>query len=1141
VTFTASGGQNGYNWGGSGSGTASTDTVSFPNVGTYTVTVSSPAGGNYTASNTATATITVTAASQTVAISPASQSIVAGGSISFTASGGQNGYNWGSSASGTGTTQAVTFPNVGTYSVTVVSPAGGNYSASNTATATITVTAGAQTVAISPTSQTINAGGSVAFTASGGQNGYHWGGSGSGTGSTDSVTFPNVGTYTVSVSSPAGGSYSASNTATATVTVNPLSQTITVSPVAPSITAGQSITFTASGSNTSYTWGGSASGSGPSQTVTFPAAGTYTVTVYAPSGGTWAQSNTASANVTVMAPQPQNVMISPPGANITAGSSVTFTASGGNTSYVWGGSAYGSGPSQTVTFPTAGSYTVTVYAAAAGTWAQSNIASANVNVMPAQQQNVMVMPPSSNITAGQSVTFNASGSNTSYVWGGSASGSGPSQTITFPAAGNYTVTVYAPSGGTWAQSNIATANVTVVGGPPARPQNIMISPPNAFLTAGGSVTFTASNGFTNYIWGGSASGSGPSQTVTFPTQGTYTVTVYAAPGGGWAQSNTASANVNVMPAQPQNVMISPPNANIVAGQSVSFTATGGNTSYIWGGSASGSGPSQTVTFPTAGTYAVTVYAPAGGNWAQSNTASVNVNVTPTQPQNVMISPPVANITAGQPVTFTAFGGNNGYSWGGSASGSGPSQSVTFPNVGTFNVTVSSPAGGIYAASNTATTTINVTAASQTIALSPVAPSITAGSSVTLTATGGQNGYFWSGGASGTGSSQSIPFPNVGSYTVSVVSPAGGNYLASNTATATITVTPASQTVAIAPANPSVVAGGSVSFTASGGQNGYTWGGSGSGSGTTDSVTFPKVGSYTVSVSSPAGGNYSVSNTATANITVNPAPQTISVTPASAAISAGGSVTVTASGSSTGYNWGGVASGSGASQTVSFPNTGTYTITATAPASGNYQASNTATATVTVGTAGQTVSITPSNPSVQAGQSLTFTASGGFTPYVWGGQATGSGSMQTPAFGNIGTYSVTVQATAGGNYSASNVATALVTATPIPQIIAVTASATTAYVNAPVVFTASGGSTSYSWGGAASGSAVAQTLSWATAGSYTVTVQAPAGGNYTASNVATATVTILSKVPAIKNVSDVGTVGVQDGDTKNPNVIAPPTN
>jgi hypothetical protein len=383
--------------------------------------------------------------------------------------------------------------------------------------------------------------------------------------------------------------------------------------------------------------------------------------------------------------------------------------------------------------------------------------------------------------------------------------------------------------------------------------------------------------------------------------------------------------------------------------------------------------------------------------------------------------------------------------------------------------------------------------------------------------------------------------NAGAQTLSVTfTPTDGTDYNAATQTVSLTVNPAPQTVAVTPANQNVQLGQAANFTASGSSTGYTWIGA-TGTGASATQTWGAVGTYTVTVQAPASGNYAASNTATATVTVTLKQQTVTITPSAPTLTAGQSVTLTASGGQNGYTWGGVISGSGPTQSPSFPNVGTYTVTAFSAAGNNYAQSNTASAVITVNAAGQTVSITPTSPSVQAGQSLTFTASGGFTPYVWGGQATGTGSIQTPIFGSVGTYPVTVFAQAQGNYAQSNTATALVTATAIPQTITVTPSQATIYVNASVTLTAAGGNTSYNWGGAASGAGTTQKLSWATPGMYTVTVQAPASGNYAASNTATATISVKTTVPGIRNTSDTGSVGVQGAQATDPNAIIPPSN
>ena len=628
--LTSSGWSFSYNTAGLGQGGHTFTAVAYDNnygvsstIGSQSFTVSAPLG-------------------QTVSIAPSYQAINPGQAITFTASGGVNGYVWGGSASGGGTAQTVTFPTLGTYTVTVYSPAGNGYTQSNTATATVSVTAAGQSVSLAPPNATVYAGQSVSFSASGGQNGYVWGGAASGSGTSQVVGFPNVGTYTVTVYSPAGGIYGVSNTASATVSVLPAGQSVSLTPTAASIYAGQTVSFTASGGSEGYVWGGAASGSGPNQTVAFGSAGTYGVSVYSPAGGNFAQSNTATATINVASRPTATVTATP--AAITLGQSSAVAATYTTDSAHGDGltntvinvvnpqgteanlSGFGGNPANVQFTPGGvGTYTLKAYAetSLAPAWTVYATTTVTVSIAP---QSVAISPTSAAISAGQQVTFTASGGSTGYIWGGAASGGGSSQTVMFPNPGTFTVTVYAPANGSFAQSNLAGATVTV--SPDS--QTVAISPQNPSVTVGGSLLFNASGGQNGYVWGGVASGSGPSQLVSFPNVGTYTVSAYSPAGGIYALSNTATTTITVMPAS-QTVSLSPTAPTIYAGQSVTFAASGGMNGYIWGGSASGSGATQTVSFANAGTYGVTVYSPAGGNFAQSNTASATVTVNSLPP------------------------------------------------------------------------------------------------------------------------------------------------------------------------------------------------------------------------------------------------------------------------------------------------------------------------------------------------------------------------------------------------------------------------------------------------------------------------------------------------------------------------------
>jgi hypothetical protein len=431
----------------------------------------------------------------------------------------------------------------------------------------------------------------------------------------------------------------------------------------------------------------------------------------------------------------------------------------------------------------------------------ANIGSQNFTISAPANQIVAVSPTAATVYAGTAVNFSASGGANGYVWGGAASGSGGTNSVNFATSGSYTVTVYSPAGNGYAQSNTASASISVAARPnaslTATPANVNVGQSSA-LHAVYSTDATHGDALTNTVvnvvspqgveTAFSANGANPiNGNYSPPATGTYTFKAYATTSlsPGWTVYATATVSASLAP---QFVAISPSGATISAGQQITFTASGGSNGYLWGGSASGSGSSQTVSFPSMGTFNVSVYSPAGGSYGQSNTAVATITVNPSA-QTVSISPTGPSVQVGGSITFTVGGGQNGYVWGGMAAGSGTAKLVTFPNVGSFSVTVYSPAGGIFSQSNTAVAGITVTPASQTVTLTPTAPTVYAGQSVVFSASGGMNGYTWGGAATGSGPTQTVTFANQGSYLVSVFSPAGGNFSQSNTAAATATINP----------------------------------------------------------------------------------------------------------------------------------------------------------------------------------------------------------------------------------------------------------------------------------------------------------------------------------------------------------------
>ena len=230
VTGTTAGESTSVAWSvpaGAGTIGASTGVYVAPSTaGTYVVTATSVA----TPSGTATATVTVTAAPViAVSVTPATASILTGRTVTFSAtvtgttSGQSTAVTW-SVPAGSGTINASTGAYVapataGTFVVTATSVANGT----KKATATVTVTAPPVTIAISPTTATLDACKGQVFTATVGNSSNQtvtWTvtESGGGTVTNGAYISPSTaGTYHVVAVSQADPT----KTATATVTVGP--------------------------------------------------------------------------------------------------------------------------------------------------------------------------------------------------------------------------------------------------------------------------------------------------------------------------------------------------------------------------------------------------------------------------------------------------------------------------------------------------------------------------------------------------------------------------------------------------------------------------------------------------------------------------------------------------------------------------------------------------------------------------------------------------------------------------------------------------------------------------------------------------------------------------------------------------------
>ncbi|MGP8077725.1 MAG: beta strand repeat-containing protein [Thermoplasmata archaeon] len=862
--------------------------------------------------------------------------------------------------------------------------------------------------------------------------------------------------YTIPVGTAGGvypftGADGTGDTAVATFTV------ITSLSVAPARgMAGTSVTFSGSGyaasSTVSVTWAhGTACSVPTSISGTFSCV--YAIPSHTPGGaytftGKDAQQDTASTTfvVTYLTVSP-NSGTAPAAVEFAAGGyapSTTFTIT-------WSGGPAACAGATTTSGTFACSYTVPAHTppgtyAFTGTDGSSNQASANFTVLGVPSVTVPA-PNHPGADVGQTVIFSTvasggSGSYPTYTWTESSVGlncalvNAPSISCVPSAAGHYTlnVTVTDSNGIVSPKATSATFAVSPalsVGAPAMNRTSADVGQSVTFSTtiAGGSGGFTIT-------WSGLPTGCGGT-TVTI------TCTPTAPDLGGTVSVTVSDSNANSVTPETLTINIyadptvGTPTASLAsvdANQTVSFAAIGaggsGGLTYIWSGlPAPCSGTGSVVTCdPTAtgpATIKVTVVDSNGYHVTSSGSLAFTVYVDPS------VAKPTASrasVDVGQKVTFTANpkGGSGGdtYVWSNLPAGcSGTSSSVTCTTTTeqlslSVSVTVTDSNGfsvtspvlkfNVYADPSAGPPTASI-------------PGADVGQRVTFSAdvSGGSDNFTfaWHGLPSGCGGTTETVVcivangSGVGLYAISYTA-SDSNGLNSTSSALEFRFSP-DPTVTTPTASPSSVdVNQSVTFSASagGGSGGltYSWNGLPEGCAGTSAVVVCRPGmpfldgNITVTVTDLNG--FEVTSGVLV-FTVWALPHANPPTASSGSADVGQSVTfsVVVTGGSGGltYTWSGLPAGcAGATPSVvcaDLAGSGTYSIMVTVEDSNG--ASNTSvTLLFTVYTDPAVTTPTASPPSVDVGQTVTFTVTGsggsGELTYAWVGLPSGCGEAPT---------------------------------------------------------------------------------------------------------------------------------------------------
>ncbi|MGD0476599.1 MAG: hypothetical protein ABSB29_00340 [Nitrososphaerales archaeon] len=579
----------------------------------------------------------------------------------------------------------------------------------------------------------------------------------------------------------------------------------------------------------------------------------------------------------------------------------------------------------------------------------STTAAAVVSVKPALSTPTLVLSPSA-IDKGQTATITAT-----VVWSG---GTSP-----------YTVTLYS---GSSPSCTFDTTKVAVSG-----------SNPKSGLT-GMSTTFSFASPVSTTFYCAIVTDSATTQVSESSSSSVFTV-------------NTALA-----------ATISPASPTIDTGQSVVLTAapSGGTPtySYQWYSSSTCTSaiPGQTsqsystsaLTSTHSFSTLVTDSSPGipGASYCASVTVTVNAAIGAT------ITPASPKIDSGQVITLTAAPSGGApsyrYQWY-SGSGcvginalSGATSSSFFTGTLTtstaFSVKVNDSSVGIPAASFCASVTVTVNSVLTAGAITPSAPTIDSGRSITLTSipSGGTTpyAYQWYTGAgctaavSGATSATYTPSPTTTTtyyYKVTDSSSVGAQSACSSGDT--VTVDPALVAGAITPSAPKIDNGQSITLTshASGGTGSYTyqWYTGSSATCSSDTTKLGTVSTQSVSPTSSTYYCYSVTDTstnaptvssATDLVTVNAALVAGAITPSAPTIDNGQSITLTshASGGTGSYTYQWYTGASCSSGSISGATSATYMASPSSDTTYYYKVTDSASTPSTACSAGNKVTVNP---------------------------------------------------------------------------------------------------------------------------------------------------------------------------------------
>jgi gliding motility-associated-like protein len=345
----------------------------------------------------------------------------------------------------------------------------------------------------------------------------------------------------------------------------------------------------------------------------------------------------------------------------------------GATSYLWnfGDGATSTSQNPTHSYASGGTYNVSLIVSN-GQCPDTLTQSVTINNTVSSQFTANTLNCSNTISINNQ-SLNAI--NYNWNWGNGQSTTGAQTTYTYPSPGNYTITLISSNG---ICADTSTQTITI--------SNPTISNFTFTTDCSNSVNLTnQSTNATNYIWnwGNGQTGSGNITSYTYPTPGTYNVSLIASNG---SCSDTITQQVIIPPGIVTSTNITPGcNLNLDISN---FSTTATSILWDWGNGNQTTGPVSTYTYSAPGNYVVSLILATS---TCNDTIVTNVTIDP-----IVSSSFVATASCNQQISLTNNSINaSNYTWnfGNGQQSASNLTSYTYPQPGSYTISLIAQNGG----------------------------------------------------------------------------------------------------------------------------------------------------------------------------------------------------------------------------------------------------------------------------------------------------------------------------------------------------------------------------------------------------------------------------------------------------------------